>query len=216
MIKINLLGKKQVAAPFGLDEHLAKIGIRPDDLVALKPGLIKVAVIALGLYCAEYVPNMLYQERMQELDQQLAGLNDRKTALNKELTAKRDIRKQMETLNKDELDIQRQLNVVNGLQRDRSLAFRTLDNIITALPPKVWVSRISYKSREISIKGASWEYFPINDFIKTINEYTQYTNVNFKGIQATGNAKPLPGVPEAAQKVKNFDVDFVVKGSTGS
>lgn len=216
MIKINLLGKKQVAAPFGLDEQLAKIGIKPDDLAALKPGLIKAAVIAVGLYCAEYVPNMLYQEKMQELDQQLNGLNERKTALNKDLAAKRDIRKQMETLNKEELDIQRQLNVVNGLQRDRSLAFRTLDNIVTALPPKVWVSQILYKSRAISIKGSSWEYFPINDFIKTINEYTQYTKVNFRGIEASGSAKPLPGVPEAAQKIKTFEVDFEVKSSAGS
>ena len=215
MIKINLLGKKKVAAPFGLDEKLAKLGVKPEDLATLQPALVKVGVIIAGLYVAEYVPNHIYETKMAELDQRIAALNERKNALNSEMASKKDITKKMEQLNKEELDIQRQLNAVNGLQRDRSLAFRSLDNIVTALPPKVWVSRIAYNNRQINIKGSSWEYFPINDFIKTINEYTQYTNVNFKGIETEGSAKPLAGVPEAAQRIKTFDVDFLVKSSTG-
>lgn len=215
MIKINLLGKKKVAAPFGIDEQLAKLGFKAEDFAALQPALIKLGVLLIGLYLADYVPNYLYQEKMKELDTKIQGLNERKNTLNQEMQSKKEITKKMEQLNKEELDIQRQLNAVNGLQRDRSLAFRTLDNIVTALPPKVWVTKLSYDNRKISIAGSSWEYFPINDFIKTINEYTQYTNVNFKGIETEGSGKPLPGIPEAAQRTKKFDVDFLVKGSSG-
>ncbi len=217
MIKVNLLGKKQVAAPFGLDETLAKIGVKPGDLEALKPVILKLVVLLAGLYLADYVPNEWYRQKMAELDQKIQGLNERKNALNTEMASKKEITKKMEALNKEELDIQRQLNAVNGLQRDRSLAFRTLDNIVTALPPKVWVTRVAYENKQINIKGSSYEYFPINDFVKTINEFTQYTNVNFKGIEtvADGATKPLPGVPEAAQRIKIFDIDFIVKSSSG-
>lgn len=214
MIKINLLGKKKVAAPFGLDEKLAKLGIKPEDFSALQPVLIKVAVLGAGLYLADYIPNYFYQQKMQELDQRIAGLNERKNALSSEMASKKEITKKMEQLNKEEIDIQRQLNAVAALQRDRSLAFRTLDNIVTAVPPKVWVTKLSYNNRSMNIRGSSWEYFPINDFIKTLNEYTQYMNVNFKGIETETSSKPLAGVPEAVQRIKTFDVDFVVKGTT--
>ena len=216
MIKINLLGKKKAAGggvPFGLDEQFQKLGISPAELSEMRPALIRFAVLMLGLYGANYAPTYYHQMQITELDAEIATLTEKAQSLTQELASKKDIRKQMEQLNKEEIELQRQLNAVNALQRDRSLAFRTIDNLIISLPSKVWITTLNYKNRVVSIKGSCWEYFPINDFVKSINESTQYTEVNFKGITTENPASLIPGIPEAMQKIKNFDLEFKVKGS---
>jgi Tfp pilus assembly protein PilN len=216
MIKINLLGKKKSAGggvPFGLDEQFAKLGINPAELSEMRPALARFGVLLAGIYIANYAPTYYHEMQIKELDAEVAVLTEKANTLNQELATKKDVRKQMEQLNKEELELQRQLNAVNALQRDRSLAFRTIDNIIISLPSKVWIDTIIYKNREVTMRGSCWEYFPINDFVKSINESTQYTEVVFKGITTENPSSLIPGIPEAMQKIKNFDLDFKVKGS---
>jgi Tfp pilus assembly protein PilN len=216
MIKINLLGRKHSAAgavPFGLDEHFAKLGVSPAELKEMQPGLIRLGVLLGGLYLCNWVPTYLYEKKMRELDVELNQLTAQSSQLSQELASKRDIRQQMDQLNKEEIELQRQLNAVSALQRDRSLAFRTLDNMIVSLPQKVWLSGMEYREKGVVIKGSCWEYFPINDFVKAINESTQYTSVNFKGIVTERQGTLIPGIPEAMQKIKNFELEFKVKGT---
>lgn len=215
MIKINLLGKRKASGPipFGLDEKLAKLGIRPEDLLELRPALLRLGVLLAGLYLANYVPNELHRRKIEMLDAQIAEFAQQSSKLTAELATKRDIRKQMDQLNKEEVELQRQLNAVNALQKDRSLAFRTVDNIVVSLPQKVWLTKIEYQDRTMDLDGRCWEYFPINDFVKTINESTQYMNVAFRGIEAEAVQNKVQGVPEAVQKIKAFNVKFSVKGT---
>ena len=152
-------------------------------------------------------------DAVHALDAQIAELAQQSSKLTAELATKRDIRKQMDQLNKEEVELQRQLNAVNALQKDRSLAFRTVDNIVVSLPQKVWLTKIEYQDRTMDLDGRCWEYFPINDFVKTINESTQYMNVAFRGIEAELVQNKVQGVPEAVQKIKAFNVKFSVKGT---
>lgn len=217
MIKINLLGKKHVAAgaiPFGLDEKLAKLGVTPADLMEMRTGLLRAAILIAGLYLANFVPIYFHEKKKAELDIVVNDLTSQAGRLSTELASKKDIRKQMDQLNKEEVELQRQLNAVSALQKDRSLAFRTLDSMIVSLPQKVWFNSLEYRERAVTIKGGCWEYFPINDFVKSINESTQFTSVNFKGIVSENPAQIVTGVPEAMQKIKNFELEFKVK-STG-
>ena len=121
----------------------------------------------------------------------------------------------MESLNKEEMVLQRQLTAVNNLQKDRSIAFRTADNLVTSLPAKVWISKYSFQDRRVSLSGACWEYFPITDFVRSINESTQYSGVSFKDVKAEAlqGAPLVRGVPAAAQKTKNFQLSFTVKSA---
>jgi Tfp pilus assembly protein PilN len=216
MIKVNLLGKKAAAAgavPFGLDEKFGKLGITPADLQDMRPGLVRLAALLAGIYFCNVVPLHFHEAKKAELDLVLAGLDGQSKKLSAELSTKKDIRKQMDQLNKEEVELQRQLNAVSALQKDRSLAFRTLDNMIVSLPQKVWFNGLDYKDRAVTVRGGCWEYFPINDFVKAINESTQFTGVNFKGIASENPTQIVPGVPEAMQKIKNFELEFKVKGT---
>lgn len=215
-IKVNLLGKKKAEVPFGLDETFGKLGIKVDDLDSLRPAIMKVIVLSAGLYAGHYIPNYFYQQKIVELDKKIEAMAQRQEQLKSELAAKSAIRNQMNQLNNEEVQLQRQLNAVKALRQDRGLAFRTLDQLVTKLPPTIWLSTIKFESRKLSLKGSSWDYFSINDFIKSINESTQYTGVNFRGIQTKNSETPYPGIPESMKKIKTFDLDYAVKQSGDS
>jgi len=214
MIRINLLGKKKIAAmPFGIDEKLEKLGVSLTDFNELRPALVRLITLVVGLYIGNFVPTYLYEEKMKELDEKQTKLAMKSGELQKELNTKRDIRKQMEQLNKEEVELQRQLNAVNALQRDRASAFSTLNDVVQQLAKtqKVWVEDLKYENRKVTLNGRAWEYFPINDFVKAITESTRYTNVIFREISAEEAKKLIAGVPEALQKTKKFSLEFNVR-----
>jgi Tfp pilus assembly protein PilN len=214
MIRINLLGKKKAGnIPFGLDEKLEKLGISFSDFQELRSGLVRLASVAAGLYIANFIPGYLREEKMQSLALELQKLTARSAALDRELGAKKDIRKQMEQLNKEEGELQRQLNAVTALQQGRSLAFSILNDVVSKLEKaqKVWIEDFKYEGRKITLNGKSWEFLSVNDFVKSIAESTRYANVMFKEITAEDVKKLIPGVPEATQKTKKFALEFSVK-----
>ena len=105
---------------------------------------------------------------------------------------------------------------MTALQQNRGMAFKTLDDIMEQLGKsgKVWIDDIKYDRRSITLTGRSWEYFAINDFVKSITESTRYYDVLFKNIEAEmPRTKFVPGVPEAIQKTKKFSLEFKVKES---
>jgi Tfp pilus assembly protein PilN len=216
MIKINLLGKKKASAgkiPFGLDAQFEKLGITTSDLQELRPHLVKVAVLVFGLYLADFVPNYIHQEKLQTLDAKIAGLTVKSDALGKELGSKKELRQKMEELNKGESELQRQLAAIGALQKDRGLAFRTVDSVVNLMPGKVWINTMSYNHRQMRLGGSCWEYFPINDFVKSITEAAQFKDVIFRGIQTEPAKNMVPGVAEQLQRIKNFDLEFTAKGA---
>lgn len=150
---------------------------------------------------------------MREVDEKLTASTARQQTLLKELNTKKDMRRQMEELNQGEAELQRQLNAIAALQKDRGLGFRAIDNMLTVLPSKVWLKTVSYSKRKVRVSGASWEYFPINDFVKSITEAAQFRDVIFRGIQTEAAKTKVPGVPEQLQRIKNFEMEFTAKGT---
>lgn len=214
MIKINLLGKKHVAAggiPFGLDEKLAKLGVTPADLMELRPAFIKLGVLLAGVYLCNWLPGYLHEQKKAELDVQVAQLSEQSGRLAKELASKKEIRGKMDQLNKEEGELRRQLEAVNSLQKDRGIFFRNLEQFVTILPTQVWINSLDYRDRSVTIRGSSWEYFAINKFVELMNASTYFSGVIFKGITTEPPGTVVPGVPESLQKIKNFDMEFKVK-----
>lgn len=215
MIRINLLGKKKVAAvPFGIDEKLERLGVNMAEIQELRPGLIRLAVIVAGVYAANYVPAYFHEEKIKALDAEVQKFTGKGVELQKELATKKDIRKQMEQLKKDEDELNRQLNAVNALQQSRGLAFNTLNDVTVQMSKvdKVWIDDIKFENHRVTVNGHAWEYFAINDFVKLISDSTRYANVQFRDIASEpAEGKIIPGIPESAQKMKKFSMDFSVK-----
>lgn len=213
MIRINLLGKKkETRAPFGLDELLQKLGIGPDEFQELRPGLVRLAAAGVGLYVASSFFTYIHDERLHSLEADQAKVSAKAQELQKELATKKDIRAQMEQVTKDEVELQRQLSAVRALQQGRTVAFSTLNDVVSQLVKgKVWLEDFKYEKGKVVLNGRAWEYFPMNDFAKAITESTSYSNVFYKDITAEEVAKPVAGVPEQLQKVKRFALEFALK-----
>lgn len=210
-IKINLLGKKKIPAPFGLDSLFEKSGVSPEDLATLKIPAIKVGVIILGFYAAEYIPNSFYEIQTAELDKKQSVLTQKTEAVQKEVALKKEVRSKMEQLTKEEAEVQRQLNIIASLSKNRANSFKTFDTLSLIIPQKVWLNRLEYVDGKVFLEGGSWEYFPINDFVKVLNETVQFQAVTLRSINAEAASQTIAGVPLAAQKVKSFQVEFLLK-----
>lgn len=214
MIKINLLGKKKSAIPPQLAflYQLEKIGINAEIVESLKWTLLRFLVLIIGLYAVAYVPEELLRREIAVLDAKLGVLSQRKVQLAADLAQKKDLRKKMESINKDEADLQRQLSAITALTKDRVIAFKTLENVTALLPEKVWLKSINLtKENRMNLSGSSWEHSPINDFVRAVTDTTQFTDVQFRGITSEGGST-VPGISAAAQKIKVFDLDFRIKG----
>ena len=204
---------RSATVPFGLDEKLGKLGISVDDLKEFQPALIKLVVVVVALYLGEAVPRYFIEKKMQELEAELQKLTSKAAELQKDLASKKDIRKQMEQLNKEEVEANRQLQAVNALKQSRTYAFKALDELMVLMgkTDKVWIEDLKYEKMKMSLTGRCWEYFPINDFVKSIMESTRYSNVLFKDIQAEPAKNKMQGVPEALQKTKRFNLEYAIK-----
>jgi Tfp pilus assembly protein PilN len=214
MIKVNLLGKKKLGGlPPQLQAALDKAGITPEELYELRPGLIKVAVIAAGIYLGGIVPATLHQTKLDELATTLDDVSKKEEELRGSLKQKQAIRQQMNQLNNDERDMRSQLDAVNALQRDRGLSFRTVDLFTKILPERVWISEIKLSDRNVNLQVSAWTLPAANEFIRAITESTQFTDVRFNSITTTPPSAPVEGVRESVQAVKTFELSFKVKGT---
>ena len=214
MIKVNLLGKKKKPLPFGLDKALDKAGISEAQLAELRPSLPKLAVLVIGIYLANFVPNYLYEQRMQELQEQQAVVAKTVSDLRAEIGSLRKVRQEMERLQKEEGEIEAQLSTIDGLSKGREIAFNVLNSVAEILPAKVWVDRIDYRTNSLDVKGSSWEFFPINDFVRSLTENTKFDAVTLRSIRAQAPSGALePGIPASEQKTKDFQIEMLVRGT---
>jgi Tfp pilus assembly protein PilN len=214
MIKINLLGKKKKPAPFGLDKLLEKAGVSSGQIEELKPAIPRILFIAAAIYISYFIPNYFLEQKIAELQGQQAVVSEKLTKLRAELGSMKKTRDAMDKLTKEEAEIDAQLATIEGLSRGRSTAFTALNGILELLPNKVWIDRITYSDGSFSINGSSWEYFSINDFVRSLSESTKYEAVTLKNIRADAPSGTLePGVPAAEQKTKSFQIEMLVQGA---
>jgi len=211
MIKVNLLGKKKKTLPFGIDKALEKAGVSEAQLEELKPALPKIGVILVGLYLANFIPNYFYEQRMAELQARQAQVSKTVGDLRKEIGSLKKVRQEMERLQKEEAEVDAQLSAIEGLSRGRERAFNVLNSIVEVLPQKVWLDRLDYRASSMSLAGSSWEFFPINDFVRSLTENTKFEAVTLRSIRAQPVANIEPGIPTADQKTKEFQIEMLVR-----
>lgn len=213
MININLLGKKKAQAIPGLDKIFEKIGIKGIDPEFARQAGMKIAALAIGLYVGFFVPNYLYELERDELRARLDGMNEQIKTLQKQYDAKKDIRKQMEELTKQETEAKRRLDIIMKIARDREVAFRTFENFTNLLPQKVWLNRVEFNNLSLTLEGSAWEYPSVNEFIKSLSESAYFDAVTLRTVAAdASSALNLPGVSASVQKQKNFNVEMLLKG----
>ncbi len=214
MLRINLLQmKSKIGASSGMAAILEPLGlgdVSAEDFAEYKSISIKMLIIGVGMYLGSYIPEMLLQQRIEELDVQIAALNQEQGKLNRELRSKQSIREEMKAVTARETEIKRKLTVISSLDQDRYSAFRVMDTISLLIPKEVWVKDIDFAATALKIRGESWEFIPINEFVSSLKQSPLFNDVRLVSIDARAAPNQIDGVPEAQQKIKAFSIEITI------
>lgn len=211
-IKINLLGKKKQPAPFGLDKLIDKLGGGKFDFHQFKPTLMKLTALLVAYYAAQAIPDFFYGQKLREQEAKLQTLNAQAAVLQKELTSKKEIRKQMEQLIKEEVELRRQLDVISNLSKDRILPFKIVSTVAELIPNNVWLDKLEFRGSTVSLDGLAWEYGAVNSYLRALSENSYFQALTLRSIQADEiQGKPIPGVPVDIQKLKHFMAEMAIR-----
>ncbi|MGA2532806.1 MAG: type 4a pilus biogenesis protein PilO [Candidatus Aminicenantales bacterium] len=74
--------------------------------------------------------------------------------------------------------LERKVNFINGLLGQRPLAARIVNELVAALPARVWLTEVVYDSEGIRIKGRSPSNDLIADYVSSLERSSSLTEVN--------------------------------------
>lgn len=212
MIRINLLGKKKIKGPLGidLDDLLAKVGYKgsAQDILQHKDQIVKVGVLILAIYMTSLAPTIWMEQELAKIDADYTQVRSQFEALQKELDSKKIIRTQMNKLQGEEAEVKRQLDIIASLASNRSQVFQTVERVSALLPDQAWIDQFELAENTVKLSGSAWDYTNINDFVRGLSENAQFSVVQLHTITATDVPNPVPGIPKHLQKIKNYSIDF--------
>lgn len=167
MIKVNLVksipvGSSPSAA--GLADLGEGVQLGSEDIQ--KQGAIRLLImlafpLALYIYETQHIPELKsrIQQRQAEIQVLEQKNNNAKGAVEEIVKFKEDKEK-----------LQKQVDTLESLQKDRDREVKILDNIQKDIPEKVWLKRIEFKDNELLINGMAYTDGDISSFIDSLGK----------------------------------------------
>ena len=100
------------------------------------------------------------------------------------------------------------LDVIKGLDRQRTGPVRIMDELGARTPERLWLSKVRLKGNMITIDGASIDTGVVADFLRNLNESAFFKSVD---LNKTKRGRELEGV-----KVVNFTITVEIAPQTGA
>jgi type IV pilus assembly protein PilN len=174
MIRINLLQKRAAvgAGALGGGAVIDMGGGSTSDIQ--RKGAMHLLVLML-------VPGALYALETQKIPELQSVLSSRQSyhaslaEKNNQVSASvAEIKKYKE----DQAQLQRQIDTLEGLRRDRLREVRVMDSLQRSVPEKVWFNRIEIKETGLMISGFASSDLDLTIFIETISKSIFLKDVN--------------------------------------
>ncbi len=176
MIKINLALKKQsglAGSRGGFGDSFKSLNLESIRVLPIR----QVAVpLMIGLV-ASYLLDYQQEEQMKEItltaERSAVEVNRIQVELAK-LKGTDAIKKEVEA---DEREIRAKLETGQKLIGSRATSARILMGVSAGIPKEVWLQSFKFDSKEIRMKGSSFDFTMISDFMKTLNENGLFAEV---------------------------------------
>jgi len=183
MIRINLLPVRAAKKKEAIQRHLALFAI----------GL----VLVLGAFL------LMYQMRANTL----AGIEDGNRRLEGEIANLKKIIGEVEAYKKQEVLLEKKLEVIRTLKANKTGPVHMLDQLATRIPEKLWLSSLAESSKKVTLKGVSINNEVIATFMSRMDESQYFSEVYLVSIQARD---------EGDLKLKEFTITakLVIPGAT--
>ena len=201
MIEINLLEQKK---PFKLP---VVMGI---DLAT-----INYKMIVLTLLLSKVPGWFLYEDWNKEINEKQQVVNQlrsKERKLRAKLKSQKDIEQKLEAFNKQIETLKNRSEQVEKIIRKRTNPKKALERLSRDIPKNMWFTSVEIKNQEINIKGSTYSFKSISDFINKANS-SIFFNRSFEVVDSS------TGVVEAFGKnyrIENFSLKGAVQYNTGS
>jgi type IV pilus assembly protein PilN len=207
MIRINLLPQED--SPQQRTLRLPKVG----SLVPLVAVVLVVAGMALAF---------TYQSRrVAELKDGIAKAEAESRRLAPEIA-------KVQSLNREREEVNRRLDVITQLDRDRYFRVHLLDEINRALPEHMWLTTIEEQAgNKLALEGVTFSNFLVSDVLQNLNRSPYVAAVDLvvaeKGLikdvpvvkfKATAVARRQPGTAVLGAGVAPGDSTLAAPGET--
>jgi type IV pilus assembly protein PilN len=173
MIRINLVPAEEGKEVKGLGELI--IGI-----------FILLAVLVLLI-----ATNLIQNKR-------IADVNEKITGVKKQIAKLEDVRKKVEEFKAKNKDLEERIKAIAILEENRTGPLFVMDSLAKAIPDRAWIDKFSEKANVAQMDGMAWDEITVADFMKKLQSYPYFQNVELKVIK-TKEMQKLP--------LKNFVIE---------
>jgi type IV pilus assembly protein PilN len=173
MIRINLVPAEERKEVKGLGELI--IGI-----------FILLAVLVLLI-----ATNLIQNKR-------IADVNEKITGVKKQIAKLEDVRKKVEEFKAKNKDLEERIKAIAILEENRTGPLFVMDSLAKAIPDRAWIDKFSEKANVAQMDGMAWDEITVADFMKKLQSYPYFQNVELKVIK-TKEMQKLP--------LKNFVIE---------
>jgi type IV pilus assembly protein PilN len=194
MIKVNLLPE--------VSRKTVKKRIKPVRQ-------IPVTWIVIGLVCVLATCVVLgviqwaYEKKAQNLRDEIAAVDQEIKKLGIEIQKVEQFKLQKE-------DLEKKLGVIHQLKVAQMGPVHILDQLASAVPPRLWLQEISSSGSAITIQGSSLEHTQISTFIENLKKSPYFANVELNS-DVIGGAGAKPLASSASSSVKTFQLTGTIQ-----
>lgn len=196
MIRVNLLKSAGATSSVSSSGSSSSSSEAPSAQTQKEAGL-RLAVI-LGAVALLYLYNMFIvgaqKERLDAINQEVAGIEAQKTALGPTTPL-------VEKYNAEKKTIESQLEVLRALARNRLREVKALDAIQSLMSEKTWLRELKTESGNLTMSGYSLTDDGITDLIRSLD-----TSVFFSDLIVKSTSEERLD----QTTVKRFDVEFKI------
>jgi type IV pilus assembly protein PilN len=129
-----------------------------------------VAVFTVGVALASH---FAYANKVSDLEARVAANKESIAELQKIIGEVNELDKQRERLKK-------QLGVIETLERSKKGPVRVLDELVNAIPKKVWLSSFDEKGGTLTLKGTAMDNADISEFVRTLGKTPYFKDIQIK------------------------------------
>lgn len=139
-------------------------------------------ILVVGGFCAviHYFWLDYRAAQIAIVDAQIEKAQQDLAAVQKQLAASKQLEELQKQLQGDETMLKAKLETINKLLSDRALSFKVVKSVSTLMPSEIWIRNMSVKEKAVNFGGGAIDYNNVADFIKTLMESGDFTEVKPK------------------------------------
>lgn len=188
MIKINLLKN------MGLAQGIAS------EASVLTPETVKLTVAKIFAILIFPLILLVYERStLSEFEDALQKVREKVQAAQAARAKFGDAGPKIEMYNKEKLRVDKELEVVRTIARNRLREVKSLDAIQSLMPAKTWIKKISIDNNVAKVEGYTSSNEGVTDFIHALE-----ANVNFSKVEPKYTSQETI----AGGIVKKFELEF--------